>query len=461
MLTGIWEEFLKIVKEEAGSRVVDTWFKAVTLQAWDGRVKIVYLQAPNAFVRDWIHTHYVGLIQVHLGRLLHVTTPKIIISTHETVDIKNGTVKADTDLLVPARPLDSKPGTIIKSSEFKGQGYSNRGYTFETFVVGPNNSLAYAAAHAITEKPGRLYNPLFVYGGSGLGKTHLMHAIGNSIKRDNKNAVIVYQTADRFVNEFINAIRFDKIHIFQEKYRGIDVLLVDDVQFISNKEQTQEAFFHIFNSLYESHKQIVFSSDTYPHNLNGIAERLRSRLSSGLVVDMHMPSLETKIAILKQKAAMSDENLPDEVAHYIASCVVANVRELEGALIRVMAFASLTKQPISLDLARRVLVRLHESVQRVDINDFDRIVQCVRKHYSYELSELKSKARSKELSFVRQVTMFLMKKVTNKSLRDIGDFLGGRDHSTVMHAISKVELYAQTDIEFCQRLKHMEHELAG
>jgi chromosomal replication initiator protein len=299
---------------------------------------------------------------------------------------------------------------------------------------------------------------LFIYGCSGLGKTHLLHAIGNAIRERDKKSFVLYQTTDRFVNEFINAIRFDKVHKFEAKYRNIDVLLIDDVQFISNKEQTQEAFFHIFNSLHDSHKQIVFSSDTFPQDLAGLAERLRSRLAWGLVTDIQPPSIETKIAILKKKADASKELLSDEVAEFIASRVISNIRELEGSLIRVIAFASLTKQPITLELAKKVLVRTEEEVAPGQI-DLEKVVRCVNKYYSYSLGDLRSKNRNKDLSFARQVTMFLMKKVTDKSLRDIGFYLGGKDHSTVMHALKKVQYQADSDHSFAAKLKKMEKEI--
>jgi len=249
------------------------------------------------------------------------------------------------------------------------------------------------------------------------------------------------------------------MHKFQSKYRNLDVLLIDDVQFISNKEQTQEAFFHIFNVLYESNKQIVLSSDTVPNNIKGLEERLRSRLAWGLVADIQQPSLETKIAIVKKKAEQSNENISDEVAQLIASRTVSNIRELEGALIRVMAFAHLTKQAITIDLAHKVLMHILVTDEARLSSDFDTIVRCVGKYYSYKLEDLRSKSRNKDISFARQVAMFLMKKTTNKSLRDIGEFLGGRDHSTVMHAISKVEQRAQDHGEFLKQLKQMEHEI--
>jgi chromosomal replication initiator protein len=457
-MQGIWEEFLNIIKEEAGSRVVETWFRAVSLHQWDPFNKTVYLQAPNSFVKDWIKSNYTDMIQQHLKRLLHADSLKIIfldIRSQQTEQEKE-TSKIITTAIVPATLDGAKHHALTQATHKKSTGYINSSFIFETFVVGPSNSLAYAAAQAVTEKPGFVYNPLFIYGESGLGKTHLLHAIGNQIKKNNQQASVLYQTADRFVNEFINAIRFDKVHKFQAKYQHIDVLLIDDIQFISNKEQTQEAFFHIFNTLYEASKQIVFSSDTYPQDMHGIAERLRSRLASGLIADIHVPSLETKIAILKRKAEHSNEVLHDDVALFIASRAVTNIRELEGCLIRVLAFASLTKQPVTLDLAKRVLMRGTEQVINNQGIDLDRIMKAVGNHFQYSLHDLKSKSRSKDLSFVRQVAMFLMKRMTDKSLRDIGAYLGGRDHSTVVHAIEKVEEHLQQFPEFEHELKRIE-----
>ena len=458
MVHDIWLEFLKIVKEEAGSRVVETWFKAVTLQQWDQHNKIVYLNAPNTFVQDWIKGNYIPLIELHLKRLLNVDAIKIIFMGLEKPEIVLATQEGNpsTELIQAIHDQPNVPAESLARAR-KNNGY--RTYSFDSFVVGPNNSLAYAAAQAVTEKPGSIYNPLFIYGNSGLGKTHLLHAIGTEIKIRHKKAVTLYQTADRFVTEFINAIRFDKVHQFQSKYKSVDVLLIDDIQFISNKESTQEAFFHIFNTLYDAEKQIVFSSDAFPHDISGIAERLKYRLSWGLVVDMHVPTVETKIAILKKKAEIHTEVLPDEVAHFIASRLVSNVRELEGSLIRVMAFASLTKQPITVELAQKVLVRAQE-VNKTPVG-FERVVKCVGKYYPYDLPALRSKNRSKELSFARQITMFLMKKITDKSLRDIGIFLGGRDHSTVMHALDKVQNYAQENNEFQAQLKRIEEDILG
>lgn len=446
MITNVWEEFLDIIRQEVGSRVVETWFKAVSLQVWDADKKIVYLQAPNMFVQNWIVSKYIQLIQAHLSRLLHVNELKV-----HFLDQKEAEAKLPQYI-----PVVSKTSTELVACK-TSTNYINKQYVFENFVVGPSNSLAYAAAQAVAEKPGGIYNPLFIYGDSGLGKTHLLYAIGNSIKKNNANASILYQTADRFVNEFISAIRFDKVHKFKAKYQNIDVLLIDDIQFISNKEQTQEAFFHIFNTLHEAHKQIVFSSDLVPQDLKGIAARLRSRMAWGLVTDIHTPKIETKIAILKKKAQVNNEVLTDEVAQFIADAVDSNIRELEGALVRVMAFAALTKQPITLELVQKVLIRKTEE-QKKPI-DFTMIVNIVSKHFNYSLHDLQSKNRNKELAQVRHIVIFLMKKFTNKSLRDIGLFLGGRDHSTIVHACNKIEQAIAYDEHFAQKVRLLERDI--
>jgi chromosomal replication initiator protein len=462
VVSDIWEQFLHIVSQEMGSRVVETWLKAISFTHWDAQLQTIYLKAPNSFVKDWVCKHYIPLIQTHIGRLLHVKDLKVLFVT-STSTKENHSTSAALQIISPLatpsvdRAIEPSSSTALSTAIAKKKAATiNSSYTFDSFVVGPNNSLAYAAAQAITQKPGLLYNPLFIYGGSGLGKTHLLHAIGNEMK-NNKKLTILYQTADRFVNEFINAIRFDKIIKFQEKYQSVDVLLIDDIQFISNKEQTQEAFFYIFNILYESHKQIVFSSDTVPQNIMGIAERLRSRLAWGLVTDVHAPSLEAKIAILKKKSALYQEIIAEQVFDFIASCYTANVRELEGALVRVMAFASLTQQSVTLELAKKVLIRVPTTVTRV--MESDKIIAAIKKRFFYSLADLQSKSRNKNLSLVRQIAMFLMKKLTEKSLRDIGSYLGGRDHSTVMHGLLRIEELLAKDSNLANTVHEIEREL--
>lgn len=463
MLAAVWDEFLTIIREEVGSRVVETWFKAICLHSWDEQQKVVYLHVPNAFVKSWVQKNYVPLFQMHLGRLLHVEKPQILfIGVGDAPEKKDDVDLAPSQSvsIIPARTIHTK-SQLVHTDGGKRFGHINASYSFDAFVVGPSNSLAFAAAHAVMEQPGILYNPLLVYGSSGLGKTHLLHAIGNGVRMRNRRASILYQTTDRFVNEFIQAIRFNKVPKFKEKYRSVDVLLIDDVQFISNKDQTQEAFFHIFNVLHDARKQIVFSSDTFPQDLAGITERLRSRLSWGLVTDLQMPSLETKVAIVKKKASLSGVDLDDTVAHFIASYARSNIRELEGALIRVMAYGSLTKQDITLELAQRVLQRTHEAHEVVHAVNFSAIVKNVCKFYSYTVQELRSKSRNKELTQARHVAMFLMKKLTQQSLRDIGHFFGGRDHSTVMHGLQKISHDLETNSDLQQKVRLIEREIAG
>ena len=469
MIKTIWEEFLKIVAQEAGSHVVQTWLNAVTLTDWDAHEKMVYIRAPNIFVKEWIKSHYLSLFQLHLRRLLNVDTIKIVfldndfalqpVVTHLAESATHGSTIIPA-IALPESAIERGNNLIVKKNNgSKYRNSINKNYQFNTFVVGPSNQLAYAAAHAVTEKLGKLYNPLFIYGDSGLGKTHLLHAIGNSIKNNNKRLETMYQTADHFVNEFINAIRFDKVHQFKEKYKEIDVLLIDDVQFISNKEQTQEAFFHIFNMLYESHKQIVFSSDSDPAGINGLAERLRSRFEWGLVTDIQIPTTETKMAILKRKAELSNQKIGDDVIEFVASRVVSNIRELEGALIRITAFAAFTEQQITLDLAKKILNNGRAS--KPHALDFTAIVKVLQKEYAYTLAQLRSQSRDKELSFVRQLAMYLMKKHTDKSLHEVGHFLGRKDHTTVIHAVQKIEKWLEKDVSLAHKMEEIEKNLGG
>jgi chromosomal replication initiator protein len=457
----IWQEFLALVSQEVGSRVVETWLKAVTLQRWDSIEQVAYVRAPNAFVKEWIQSHYTQLFQQHLARLFNVDTINVVFSDLHSPHEDDAYIPS----VVPAQRIEPQQNNdterqLVQRVMNKDRSHINLNYVFDTFVVGPSNSLAYAAAQAVSEKLGILYNPLFIYGGSGLGKTHLLHAIGNNVKKINEKASVLYQTADRFVNEFIHAIRFDKIHQFQAKYKHVDVLLIDDIQFFSNKDQTQEAFFHIFNTLYENHKQIVFTSDSYPADIHGLAERLSSRMQWGLVADIHTPAVETKVAILKRKAALSNEELPDDVAYFIAEHVTGNIRELEGSLIRVFAFAVLTKQEVSVELAKKVLLRKRFEPSNEPIN-IERIIDCIEKKYSCSLRELRSESRSRKLSDIRHIAMYLSKKLTNKSLQEIGGYFGRKDHTTVLSAFNKVKVRTQNDVDFKNILANLEREIIG
>ena len=459
----IWQDFLKIAEVELGIRAVETWIKAVSFYRYDMVMQKVYLKAPNTFVKDWVQTHYYTLFEVHLKRLLNTEIISIqFFVGDETAEsmVVDDAQEVVMPVVVQKKSRSSEhyaPAKKIDSHQMLNR--LNQNYTFDSFVVGPNNSFAYAAARAVVDKLGKLYNPLLLYGGSGLGKTHLLHSIGNDVLAHNPQAVVLYQTTDRFVNEFINAIRFNQMPTFNAKYKQIDVLLIDDIQFMANKDQTQEAFFHIFNSLYDAHKQIVFSSDVLPRELGGLADRLRSRLEWGLVADLQVPRLETKIAILKRKAFAQNEILSDEAANLIAQRVISNVRELEGSLIRVLAFASLTNQAVSVDLITKVLG--HDQPSHSVIIEFDAITKVIQKHFFYGLTELRSKNRTKDISLARQITMYVMKQVTNKSLREIGEFLNRKDHTTIAHAIQRIDDLRKIDVDLDSRLLKLEKELSG
>jgi chromosomal replication initiator protein len=330
----------------------------------------------------------------------------------------------------------------------------NPRYVFDTFVVGNSNQFAHAAARAVAERPSETYNPLFLYGGVGLGKTHLLHAIGHRILADQPGLRIVYLPAEQFVNELINSIRFDRMPEFRERYRTIDVLLVDDVQFLANKERTQEEFFHTFNSLYTSQKQIILSSDSSPRQIPTLEERLRSRFEWGLIADIQPPELETKMAILRRKADVEGVELPAEVAEFVARQVRSNVRELEGLLNRVLAFASLTGRPVTLELTRDTLKDiLPEDHQRINGPE---IVKHVARHYGLKVAEIKSKSNSRQIAFPRQVAMYLCKRLTELSYPDIGKLFNDKHHSTVMYSVDKIDQLRGKDGDLDRTLAAME-----
>jgi chromosomal replication initiator protein len=327
-----------------------------------------------------------------------------------------------------------------------GQAGLNPRYTFDTFIVGSSNQFAHAACRAVAEAPSRSYNPLFIYGGVGLGKTHLMHAVGHYVLQHDRNLILTYISSERFMNEVINAVRYDRILDFRERYRCVDVLLVDDVQFIAGKEGTQTEFFHTFNALYDSQKQIVISSDCPPREILSLEERLRSRFEWGLIADIQPPDLETKVAILKKKADTEQVPLADNVAMYIAGKIKSNIRELEGSLIRLIAYASLTGQEINLPLAQQVLRGIIDHEDRVIT--IENIQKFVAEYYKLKLTDLKSRNNSKSIAMPRQVAMYLCKSLTHASLPEIGRSFGGKHHSTVIHSIRKVEELRRTNPDF-------------
>jgi chromosomal replication initiator protein len=342
--------------------------------------------------------------------------------------------QASTQLETEEIPTEPRAGGLIPR------------YTFDSFIVGPSNQFAHAACRAVAETPSRSYNPLFIHGGVGLGKTHLMHAIGHYVVQHHPALSLLYISSERFMNEMINAVRFDRILDFRSRYRGVDVLLVDDIQFVSGKEGTQNEFFHTFNALHDAQKQIVISSDRPPHEIPALEERLRSRFEWGLIADINPPDIETKAAILKKKAEGEAVPLPDSVAMFLASRIRTNIRELEGSLIRLIAYASLTGKPLTIELAQDVLknVLAHDD-KAVTI---EQIQKFVAEYYHLKLNELKSRNNSKSIAMPRQVAMYLCKTLTHASLPEIGRSFGGKHHSTVIHSINKVDDLRKKDTDF-------------
>jgi len=422
----IWNQTLKGIKSQVEPQQFLKWFASLSfLNLHEDKMEI---SAPNMFVRDWVHENYLTLLQEEISR--QIKRP-IRIAIHVP---ENGSFQ---------KTAKENPPPTLEKKDFLGiptrdrHGLRGR-YTFEEFVVGSSNQFAHAACVAVCDVPAGKYNPLFIFGGVGLGKTHLLHAIGNKILAEHTKKRVVYLSSETFVNELINAIRFEKMPQFREKFRALcDVLLVDDIQFLSGKERTQEEFFHTFNTLYEAGKQIVLSSDTFPKDIKGLEERLRSRFEWGLIADIQAPEMETRVAIIKQKAEANGLYLPDEVAHYLATLMKSNVRELEGSLIRLGAYASLANQKITLELAKEVLKNL-----QLDKNRFlsiDKVQMVVSSHFNLKPADLKSARKSKNLTYPRQIAMYLCRKVLKCSFPDIGSKFGGKDHSTVIHAVRKIE----------------------
>ena len=443
MAASIWDDVLGRVETKVKRFSFDQWFKPTSLIADTGASILV--RVADAEAVEWLTRHYSGVLTESLAELGRSGTElKFVPVGQESapvappMHVDNAAATGPDAGERPANPdaaLD--PGDLV--------GLSPR-YSFETFIVGASNQFAHAACRAVAEAPSRSYNPLFLYGGVGLGKTHLMHAIGHYVLTHGAGMKLTYISAERFMNEVINAIRYDRILEFRERYRSVDVLLVDDIQFIVGKERTQTEFFHTFNALHDAQKQIVLSSDCPPHQISELEERLRSRFEWGLIADIQPPDLETKIAILKRKADSEGVLLPDDVALYIAGRIKSNIRELEGSLIRLLAYASLTGRDLSMPLAQEVLrdVLRHEE-RAVTI---DMIQKFVADYYQLKMSELKSKNNSKSVALPRQVAMYLCKALTNASLPEIGKSFGGKHHSTVIHSLRKIEDLRKKDTAF-------------
>ena len=436
MTATLWNDILGRIETKVNKYSFYTWFKPTVCVEDDGRTLTV--KVPNPLFRDWLTKHYSAVLDEALSEVGRADA-EIAFVADDSIPMP----AAAAPLLPELEQADSSPDD--EAASVSPAGLSPR-YSFDTFIVGPSNQFAHAACRAVAEAPSRSYNPLYIYGGVGLGKTHLMHAIGHYMLTHAPGAKLTYISSERFMNEMINAVRYDRILDFRERYRSVDILLVDDVQFMAGKEGTQTEFFHTFNALYDAQKQIVISSDCSPRDIPALEERLRSRFEWGLIADIQPPDLETKIAILKRKAESEGVALPDNVAIYIASKIKSNIRELEGSLIRLLAFASLTGKDISLPLAQDVLRNI--LVQDEKAVSIEGIQKFVADYYQLKVADLKSRNNAKSISMPRQIGMYLCKILTNASLPEIGKSFGGKHHSTVIHSIKKIEELRKTDGDF-------------
>lgn len=431
----IWQETLDKLEKEVSPQNFTTWIKP--LHFVDINNDQVTLEVPNRFIKDWLRDNYLKSIE---NIMSEIGTVNYRINIHINA-------KATTTNFKKTETENKKnPKTVIQErvETFDSLSNINTKYTFDSFVSGTSNQFAHAAAMAVANNPATTYNPLFIYGGVGLGKTHIVHAIGNEILSKNKGMKIRYYSSEKFTNELINSLRHAKMDEFRNKFRSIDVLLIDDIQFIAGKKSTQEEFFHTFNALYESHKQIVVTSDKFPKEIPDLEERLRSRFEWGLIADIQAPDVETKQAILKMKADQNNIILPEDVSFFLANSITSNVRELEGYLIRVGAYASLTSTPISLDMAKNILKNIIiEQSREITIEN---IQKFVANHYQIKTSDLKSAKRLKTLVLPRQIAMYIGRKLTSASYPEIGTKFGGKDHSTVIHAIKKIEKNMKEDL---------------
>ena len=442
-----WARAREALKSRLGSDVVGRWLDPLSVAAVTEQV--VTLEAPNAFFRDWVASHYLEALKTHAGE----RALEIVVASSTSVSAVVPGLMSTLRLAPETRPPVPPAPSIEKTPWEHGL---NLKYTFERFVVGPSNRFAHAASLAIAESPAKAYNPLFIYGGVGLGKTHLMQAIGHAILQRRSALRIVYISSERFTNELITSIQNKTTTKFRDRYRSVDVLLVDDIHFIAEKEATQEEFFHTFNTLYDAHKQIVMSSDRSPKEIAGLEERLVSRFEWGLVTDVQSPDLETRIAILRKKAEEAGVSVPDEVTDFIAHQVTANIRELEGALIRVIAYCNLFNKPQSATVAREVLKDMVREVNsRITI---EAIQRRVADYFQLELGELRGARRQRSILYPRQVAMFLCRRLTEASLPEIGRAFGGKDHTTVMHAVEKIEQEITQDIHKKRLIEHV-HQL--
>lgn len=432
----IWSKVEELLDGELTKISLDTWIK--TVRPLHIENDVFTLEAPSEFNRDILKSRYIPLI----ANAVKTVTNKVYEIDVITRDTKN-----------PSEPVSEERASVYSS-------LLNPKYTFDTFVRGSGNQFAHAGAVAVAEFPAKKYNPFFIYGGVGLGKTHLMHAIGHYVLEQNPSAKVLYVTSEKFTNELINSIKDVKNEEFRNKYRNIDVLLIDDIQFIVGKERTQEEFFHTFNALYEAQKQIVISSDKPPKEINTLEERLRSRFEWGLIADIQAPDIETRIAILKKKAQLEKYEVPDDVIIYIADNILSNIRELEGALNRVLAYASLTNRPLTVELTQECLKQLISSSSAKDITPAT-IMKTVGRYFDINPDLLTGNKRSRDITYPRQLAMYLCRELTDLSLPKIGQAFGGKDHTTVLHACEKIMEDMQNNAETRRAISEMKKNITG
>jgi len=455
----VWGEILDSLRGRLNQHTFDTWFTPIQFESLDSSRHVINLRAPNEVLKDWVVSNYSGLLNetLHDVSLTGYSFGWVIGKGPEAKILETGPLGNISGSLEVSQPTSTTTvgnnpaiaNSHVPNLHTQEPSLSSK-YTYESFVVGSCNQFAHAASMAVAEAPGKTYNPLYLYGGVGLGKTHLMHACGHAIKSRNHHLTLCYISSEKFMNDLINAIRYDKTQSFREKYRSVDVLLIDDVQFMAGKERTQEEFFHTFNALYDQQKQIVISSDCPPREIPTLEERLHSRFEWGLIADIEPPDLETKIAIIKRKGDLLGVAIPDDVAMFIAGRVKSNVRELEGSLIRLIAISSLRGEPISKLLAQDAIRNIAKE-EDPGVITVQQIQKLVASTYKLSVDELLSKNNARHISHPRQIAMYLCKSLTKHSYPEIGRAFGGKHHTTVMHSVEKVETLVRTD-ETLQRL---------
>ena len=435
-LNSTWAQATKKLEAKISEQNISTWI--LPIQPVDMNTDILSIEVPNKFIKDWVKENYKKIIEEILYEILD---KRLSLEININKNIKAKIANKKTSIIEKKEVKHEK----IEQQATEYPQNMNIKYTFDSFVSGTSNQFAHAAAMAVSDNPATTYNPLFIYGGVGLGKTHLINAIGNQIYKKNSNTKICYYSSEKFTNELINSLRHGKMEEFRNKFRLIDILLIDDIQFIAGKKSTQEEFFHTFNALYESHKQIVVTSDKFPKEIPDLEERLRSRFEWGLIADIQAPDTETKQAILKMKADDNNIDLPEDVNFLLANSISSNVRELEGYLIRIGAYSSLTSTPINIDMAKKILKDiLVENNKEITI---EKIQKKVAEHYQIKLNELKSTKRLKSIVFPRQIAMYICREMTSLSYPEIGEKFSGKDHSTIIHATKKISKLMDEDIQ--------------